>query len=433
MIASDASSRLAGAVNQLRTLGVVPKIAERLAERSSNVAALLHDAVVAKVPAFTASGNPDVLPQLAQHLEHLVAEICHLLAGRSPGDFAFVRKHAVCRAAQKFPLDAELTTYRHTHRILVTWIQEAATQSADQTAQLRRVITATAEFTSEYVSTVSTLLTSEYVSQTRIVAEAEGDRRTELLSLLLSGYDESDAHAAQLLRRAGYLEQRQSFCIAVARSVNPQEMVNTARAERMATAVGDALRDLPIRVLIGVRDNLVVVVMSGTRRLSGWTAPQSLLAERVYPQLRTVGPAALIGLSTDAPSTSHIPAALNEARIALDFASVTERVMPYSQVPFCDMLVRVASERIQAALPTWVEPFLQADEKAKGTLRETLRAYANADMNALKTAKALSLHPNTIYARMQRISDISGRDPLNYRDLTELLMATDCALKNRSK
>jgi hypothetical protein len=413
-------------------MGVVPDIATRLMERSDDVASLLNDAVVGEVPAFTASGNPDVLPELERHLEHFVAEICHLLAGRSPGDFAFVREHAICRAAQKFPLDAELATYRHTHRILVTWIQEAATETADQSAQLRRVIAAVAEFASEYVSAVSTLLTSEYVSQTRIVAESEGDRRTELLNLLLSGYDESDARAAQLLRRAGYLEQRQSFCVAVARSVNPQEMVNTARAERMVNAMSDALRELPVRVLSGIRDNQVVIVMSGTRRLSGWTAPQSLLAERVYPQLRTVGPAALIGLSTDAPSTSHIPAALSEARIALDFANVADRVMPYAEVPFCDMLVRVGAEQMRAALPTWVEPFLRADKKAKGRLRETLHAYANADMNALKTAKALSVHPNTIYARMQRINDISDRNPLIYRDLTELLLATDCALETRS-
>ena len=68
---------------------------------------------------------------------------------------------------------------------------------------------------------------------TMFAAEAEGDRRTRLMDTLLSGYDESDQIAAQLLRRAGYLEQRQSYCIAVARSVIPQEMENPARAQRV--------------------------------------------------------------------------------------------------------------------------------------------------------------------------------------------------------
>ena len=47
-------------------------------------------------------------------------------------------------------------------------------------------------------------------------------------------------------------------------------------------------------------------------------------------------------------------------------------------------------------------------------------------MNAQKTAKALSIHPNTIYSRMQRIGDITGRNPLEYHALTELLLAMEC-------
>jgi sugar diacid utilization regulator len=171
------------------------------------------------------------------------------------------------------------------------------------------------------------------------------------------------------------------------------------------------------------------VVLSGTRRLSGWTAPQSLLADRVYPKLRMVGPAALIGLSTDAPSTSHIPQALSEARIALDFASVADRVMPYSHIPLRSMLVRVAAEQVRSAPPSWVRTFLDADARARGSLTETLRAYADADMNVLKAAKALSIHPNTIYARMQKIENLTARNPLSYNALTELLLAVDCVVR----
>ena len=55
-----------------------------------------------------------------------------------------------------------------------------------------------------------------------------------------------------------------------------------------------------------------------------------------------------------------------------------------------------------------------------------MRSYADADMNVLKTAKALSLHPNTIYARMQKIDNITGKNALGYNDLTELLLAAEC-------
>jgi hypothetical protein len=423
---SDLAS-LKATVQSLRELGVVPLVAKRLRDDSDAALKALQASVLHEVPAFTTSGNPNVIQELEAHLGGQIGEICGLLAGRPLGDFGFVREHARLRAEQKFPLDALLASYRCMHKSLSQWVREAALESADPSAQLRRVVAAVADFSIEYIGAISTLITSEYVLQTRAIAEAEGDRRSELLKLLLSGYDEADSRAGQLLRRAGYLEQRQSFCVVVARSVDAREMENAARAQRMADAVNAAVRNLPVRVLIGVHDRLVTVVLSGTRRLSGWTAPQSLLADRIYPHLRTIGPAALIGVSTDAPSTTHIPTALAEAKIALDFASVGERVMPYARIPFRDMLVRVAADQLRSALPSWLDAFREADSKSRGALAATLRAYADANMNALKTAEQLSLHPNTIYARMHRIHDITKRNPLRYDALTELLLATDCA------
>ena len=427
MVESSKNARIAAAIDSLRAHEVIPAVAKALRAGSEAIVEDLRKSVIGEIHAYTQSANPDVLPELKQQLEQTVDEACQLLGGKRPDEMAFVTAHARQLAEQKFPLDALLHMYRCAYLGLLPWIRGAALAAASDTAHVRRVVATVTEFTFEFTSSISTLATSEYVDHTRLLAEAEGDRRSQLLDLLLSGYDESDNRAAQLLRRAGYLEQRQSFCVAIARSVNPSEMENAARAQRMADSISDELHDLPIRVLLGVRDNLVTVVMSGTRRLSGWTAPQSLLADRVYPALRKIGPAAVIGLSADVPSTSHIPRALGEAKLALDFASVGQRVMRYSGIPFRHMLVRVAADNIQSALPIWVESFLSADRKARGKLLETLRAYADADMNVLKTAKALSIHPNTIYARMQRIDDATSKNALSYKDLTELLLAMDCA------
>ena len=421
------TAQIATAINTLRDSGVVPVVAGRLRENADAIRQILRETVIREIPAFEASGNPDVLPELEQDLALHIKEICHLLAGRLPGDLAFVAEHARRRAEQKFPLDAVLQSYRCAHRILSDWIRDAALQAADESAQVRRVVAAVTDFTIEYLGLASSLATTEYVSHTRQLAEAEGGRRSKLLNMLLLGYDESDNRAAQLLRRAGYLEQRQSFCVVVARSVDPREMENAARAQRMLEFFNELLHGLPIRSLLSVRDNLVTIVLSGTRRLSGWTAPQSLLADRVYPHLRKIGTAVLIGVSADAPSTSHIPRALSEAKLALDFASVGERVMPYAHIPFRHMLVRVAADNIQSALPHWLDDLLRADKKARGTLINTLQAYADSSMNVLQTGKAMGRHPNTIYARLEKISEITEKNALEYHALTELLLATECA------
>ena len=90
------------------------------------------------------------------------------------------------------------------------------------------------------------------------------------------------------------------------------------------------------------------------------------------------------------------------------------------------MLVRHACEGRALALPAWHETLASADRKARGALSATLQTYADCNMNALQTAKALSVHPNTIYARMQRITDLTGRSALDYHHLTELLLVLEC-------
>ena len=203
-------------------------------------------------------------------------------------------------------------------------------------------------------------------------------------------------------------------------------MENPARAQRMADAIAAELAGSSLRYIVGVRDNQVIAIVSGPRRLSGWTAPHTLLADRVCPHLRRVGPAALIGLSSDAPSTSHIPRAVTEARIALDHADVANRVLPFTQIPFRRTVIAEARAGVQSALPAWLDDFVRADQRARGALSATLRAYADCNMNALRASRALSVHANTIYSRMQRIERITGRNPLEYHPLTEMLLALDC-------
>ena len=413
------------AVRALDALGLLPALGTALRRDAAGITSALVADVRQQVAAFSESRNPDVLPELAIHVRDLVAAAAALLEGRRSMEFEFVTAHAERRAAQKFPLDALLQAYRCAHRVLAERIRDAAIGLAGDDLQLTRVVAAVSDFTIELTGLLGTRITADYVHFTRRLAEAEGDQRTRLLSTLLDGYDESDPQAATLLRSAGYLQQRLSFCVAVARSVDAAEMLSLPRADRMADALRAELDTLPLRVLVGVREHLVVAVVAGTRRQSGWTSAQALLAEQLLPPLRRIGPAAVIGVSTDAPSTSHIPRALQEARLALDLADVANRVVRFDDVPLRRLLVSQGRHAIRAALPAWSERLSRAD--GRGVLRATLRAYADNNMNAQRSARSLGVHPNTIYARMSRVEELTGRNPLDYHALTEILLALDCA------
>ena len=273
---------------------------------------------------------------------------------------------------------------------------------------------------------ISTIIAAEYVAHTRALAEAESDQRTALLNILLSGYDESDGRAERLLKRAGYLEQRQAYCIALAQSTNAVEMEFPQRAQRIANAMMELVSTSPIRGLVGIRNSVVNAVFSAPRRQSGWTAPQTNLAERLRSMLFGLGPAVLVGMSTDQPSTSFLPRALHEATIALEFASVSRRVVQFSDLPIRALMLHRGGDYVRTAAPTWVAMLLNADEKAKGSLIRTLRVLADADLNVQLAGRQLKVHPNTIYARLGRIKELTGLDGQRYHDLLELLLVADC-------
>lgn len=413
-------------LDALRKVGVIPGAADWFEGQLDTICSELQATVDEEVPAFAASGNPDVLPEQQAHTRAHIGQILHYLRGGTDLELNFVRDHAIRRAEQHFPLEATLHAYRCGHRVLSHWLREAALANANADASVGETLAAVADFSIEYTDSISTLATSEYVAHTRQIAEAEGDLRSELVSVLLDGYDEADGRVARLLRRTGYLAQRQSFCIAVTQSAHANEMEFPARVRRICDSIEEVFAPFQGRVLTGVRDNKVITIISATRRISGWTVERSKLSEEAHKYLLRLGNAVLVGLSTDVPSTSFIPQALTEAQLAFDFADAAHRVVRFSGIPMRRLLLREAREGHRAALPQWSATLFAADDRARGALIDTLRAYADANMNVLKAARQLAVHPNTIYTRMQRISDITGHNGLEYHALTELLLTADC-------
>jgi PucR C-terminal helix-turn-helix domain/GGDEF-like domain len=421
------TTALNAALKRLRASTALARAVKYLAAHTMQINAELGKTVLAEIPAYSESRNPEILPELASHGAAHAEELLRLLRGGAVGDFEFVRKHARRRAEQHFPLEAALHAYRCGHKVFSHWLREAILTSPASTRRAPASVAALADFALEYTDAVSTVAAAAYVAQTRLLADVAGDRRAELLNILLEGYDESDGRVALILREAGYLDGRQSYCVVLARPVDATEMFNAARARRLADAVASLLRGSNARRLIDVRDNKVTAVFSDTRRASGWTAPNTALAKRISAEAATLGNAVLVGISNDLPSTARIPEGHREALNALAIAHVAQRVVQFSEIPARRLLLHLAGGEFRRALPVWASELLQADEKSGGALSATLRAYADADMNVLKAADTMTIHPNTIYARMQRVSNLTGLDAKTYHGLTELLIAVDCA------
>jgi len=381
--------------------------------------------VISEISAFSQSRNPYVLPDLSRHGPDHTGEILRLLSQATVGDFEFVREHARRWAEHRFPLEATLHAYRCGHKVFLHWLREAVLASTEPGQESQELATAVADFAIEYTDTISTIVAQEHVAQTRFLADVAGDQLSQLVNILLEGYDESDGRVAKILRHEGYLDRRQSFCVAVARTVEPSEMLNPTRARRAAESIDVVVRLPTSRRLVDLRDNLVVMIFSDTRRLSGWTAPNRKLASRICGELSHIGNVILIDVSDDVPSTSQIPAAHRQATMALDLADVSSRVVQFSDISVRRLALHFAHQELSKMLPSWTEEFHRAKDKQNDALHATIRTYADANMNVLKAAEQLGVHPNTIYARFQRIQEITDLDPRSYHPLTELLLVAE--------
>ncbi|MCW5735279.1 MAG: helix-turn-helix domain-containing protein [Enhydrobacter sp.] len=409
---------------RLAEAGVIPAAAPGLRASARDAGEALRSEVLKEVRGFSDSGNPRVLPELRDHAQAHIDELVRLFAGGELGDFTFVREHARLRAEQRFPLETTLHAYRCGHRVLSRWMRDSAVASRLDNPD--RAIATIADFAIEYTDTISAVMTSEYVAHIRVVAAAQGDRDAELLNVLLAGYDESDGRIAQLLRACGYLEQRHAYCVVAIRSANASEMEAPERGQRILTSLSDLLSGTHIRSLAGLRNGVVVAVASAVRRKSGWTTPQSSLAERLASLLLQWGPSVVVGVSADHPSTSAIPRAQREAFAALEFASVDRRVVRFSTLPLRSLLTHAGGEYVRATAPAWTAVLLDADAAAEGNLLKTLAALADSSLNVQAAARRLGVHANTVYGRLSRIRDLTGLDGQNFHDLVEMLLAADC-------
>jgi PucR C-terminal helix-turn-helix domain len=416
---------LVDAIEQLRASRLLVPAVAHLRGHADALLAELRDAIVAEVPAYTESHDPVTLGQLARHGPQHHAEVVRLLDGGAVGDFGFVRAHAHLRAEHRFPLEAILHAYRCGQRSFMRWLRQPTPVADVSAGEARRFVDAVADFALEYTDAVSTVAAAAYAERTRRLAEAAEDQRAELLNILLDGYDESDARVAALLRRAGYLDGRQTFCVVLAQSVDATEMASPSRARRLASAIDQLVPPTLARRLVDLRDGLAIGVFSALRRSSGWTAPAAPLAAQLARELGTAGNAVLIGISGDVNSTSRIPAARRQALLAMRTAGISHRVVEFAAIPLPQLLIHLAGEELQRLLPAWAGSLYEADDRLAGVLVLTLRAYADADMNVLKAAARLAVHPNTVYARLSRVGDITGLDARGYRALTDLITVAD--------
>ena len=271
-----------------------------------------------------------------------------------------------------------------------------------------------------HVDVISTAAAHAYLDE----VTDRGLLGSELLHTLLAGRGETEF--AHRLARSLHLRLGESHAVVLVRGdgVPIEEAPERPLATRVALdhiveAARTRLRPAAGSLLVGIRlgDLVALYPLSGPDDLHRVRRDCEELAGSLQVEVS-------IGMSGWHPGLAGIALGYAEAREAVEIAAGTGirgRAIALEDV-LVDHMLR-SSPHAQRMLDAVLGPLLEYDRLHHAELAETLQAYLAADTNLTKTARLLTVHPNTVVYRLQRIRQLTGRDPRVMDELLILFLA----------
>lgn len=393
----------------------------------SAVAAAMRRAVLAEVPDYPASGDPNLLAEVQQHsLAHIRAFLASARLGHLPqgADLDFVGDRAVEREQAGIPLAAVLHAYRLGLREIWGALVELARQ-ADTPQETVLEVTALAI---AYTDAISLAVTNAYANAAQ---RRRGDlerRRRDLLEDLLAGV-EVDGRDEQLgidLRLplavvvAGppsTTSPRSGAAVPGPRGRPSEKALDHETLRRTAHAFERQAGSAPRSAFVVLHHGRVVAFAPIGR--GGMADLRSRIGRALGALARAGHNSLAAGISLPLTTLADAAHGHIEATRALRHAPAGT-VVALSDVRLLDYLIEHAGATARRIVPDWAS-HLDTD------LVATLRVFAANDLNVSKTAPALNVHPNTVRYRLDRVRSVTGRDPRRFLDLVDLLAAVALA------
>jgi sugar diacid utilization regulator len=307
-----------------------------------------------------------------------------------------------------------LPSIQHAFRIFgeLVYGELSTSASQDRPDELRAAIAAGA-IVMRFAHEVIGVVTQTYLDE---LEDVTGDREIvsrSLLDAVLSG--RSSAPSTRRDARILGIELIPQSVVVVARSPTGEEhRPRTLRAAAMKLRA-ELLRHLGSgRALVGVREGEVVALCAVPKPSDLEAVTKA--AHAAAQQLDAAGMS--IGVGTWHPLAEEIPAAYAEAREAADIAvrtGVRGRALVYDDV-LIDHILR-SNENAGRVIAAALAPLREYDERRNAGLVDTLRAYVDANFSITRAARAMNLHNNTVIYRLDRVRELTGRDPRRSRDV----------------
>ena len=168
--------------------------------------------------------------------------------------------------------------------------------------------------------------------------------------------------------------------------------------------------------LMGVTFNNEIVIFKAAN-----TPDKNGMIKRL---LKTAGGKALIGIGSKTESLKELIISFQQAKKAILVGSKLqpkETCFKYEDYQLEIMLARTLQDEKDKKKFSFYQILLSEGKNRE--LVETLEAYIRENGEVNKIAESLFIHRNTLRYRLEKITEITGKDPKNIRDLIELYLA----------
>jgi hypothetical protein len=398
----------------------IAQAAERLSRRLDEVTQQMVDRMIEQVPAYRRlppDGIADVQALAARNTRVMSAALRtgnHL----DRDELRYVAEHVRERVRRGVSMEEML----HAYRAAITVFWEAAIAEGVTLGFSRDAALELARRTSELTDDLTTHAAETYVREISRLRALSDQEARDLLELLLRG--EVDAEALATHHAAPGLDSAETLVVVVGRIARTE----SDALESAAAVLTGALTTGHASPLVAVRTGVVVAVAPAE---SG--APIAPRLAEAHDGLRERGIELFCGLSAPRSGLARVPAAFDQAALAVSRASLTQPVISLAELPVVQNLLLGATGTMRALLTSLAEDInLEGRESATG-MRSTLHAYADASMNLTRAAEALHVHPNTLRYRLRRIEERSGRNPHTFSDLVDLICLLDLLEEARAE
>jgi transposase-like protein len=377
-------------------------------------------------PEYRNSVDDEFTKESKSHCNELLKMIVAIAAGpadKSGADpFDFVRTHAEWRARRRVPLTASLHAYRLAHRTYWGVTREALLRHTKQDEVIPS-LTMLSDFWIEFFDHVGAVLAEAHAVEEGLIVAQSTRSYVRLIDELLDGLEPQDAEAVRLCTLCG-IRPGAAMTVAVARplqSGNGKQIDLEVTLRSFVHLIDQVLPSAIFGKLVDIRNGEVTAIAcSDTDTARGLVAA---LRRNGFARRAANGVAAGVGIGLDTNEIARLPRALEEARLALDFASATRPLVHFPDIDLPEFLIRRADSAAVRLVPEWARHFSPADDEQARELSRTIRAFADSNFNVKQTARRLGVHANTVYFRLNRINKLTGIDPRTYSGTSFLLTA----------